>query len=873
MNAIFLSFKARIYLLFVFSIAIFSPFNLFAIALTNCGQPLSSGSVSTPNIYTLQNDLPSGGGVFSGDCLTATNLSNVIIDGGGHTILATGKAINFVAGSNTGNIEIRNLVADGTISITGTPGSQCPNPKPTNFNLHNIHMRFGEIAASCLAGFTAQDNESDLDGISATRMSNSQILRNDFRGGMWGASNSGLTISSNLFGAEVSFAGDYGANYDYQILNNEVKSATGNLDTLDVFRMRQFRVNTLPKNIVSGNYIESFSVLRPTAVVVKWYENHNVNFSGNTLVASGRAPAYGALELRSSNMDDDFVGNRIYSNGVGIFTHFSNLICDANGYFSPEGAAPYNHNCYMRRLKFDSNYIFSSGLGFNSGDGSYDYTLTNNLITGGAVITGCGEESTAKPSSLFNNTISGQFSFGVTGSPVWNNSACHHTATNNIFSNAGGVALNPYRDSSNQTATFTALTNITDNSGAARSALFVNPDPSDWTTRNFHLRSSASAAINTGTTLGSVLKDIDMINRPQGAGYDIGAFESLGASADSIAPLAPTSLRAQAVSSSQVSLSWNGAADNVAVSAYDLYRSTNFDLSVPVLIAQGLSTKSFTDSGLSANTKYRYYVIARDAAGNSSPRSNQASAITEVSAPSTPANFSLSNLPLSNSVYPVRLSWGISSDDTRVLAYEVFGWDERMGIWERWLRVSGTASSPSVVDTDFLRTKDLGNILTYKVRAVDAAGNASQFSPFLTTVVGGAPDFPDQGASDNCTATVTSASQITLNWQKMYDTMHSSGYLPDPATYWVFRSQTLNGPYAKVATVNGATTTSYVDSGLAANTKYFYQVFPVESDGHEIVRLTKDTNSYPMAAVASATTQSGSGDVLAPSAPNNLNVH
>jgi hypothetical protein len=48
---------------------------------------------------------------------------------------------------------------------------------------------------------------------------------------------------------------------------------------------------------------------------------------------------------------------------------------------------------------------------------------------------------------------------------------------------------------------------------------FVSP-----TAGNFHLQSD-SPAINTGTTIPNVTDDFDGIARPQGAGYDIGAYE------------------------------------------------------------------------------------------------------------------------------------------------------------------------------------------------------------------------------------------------------------------------------------------------------------------------------------------------------------
>ena len=76
----------------------------------------------------------------------------------------------------------------------------------------------------------------------------------------------------------------------------------------------------------------------------------------------------------------------------------------------------------------------------------------------------------------------------------------------------------------------------------------------------------------------------------------------------------------------QASLSWTAATDNVAVTRYNLHRSTTsgFTPSTANRIAQPTGT-SHTDTGLSAGTYY-YKLTAEDAAGNHSTPSNQASA-------------------------------------------------------------------------------------------------------------------------------------------------------------------------------------------------------------------------------------------------------
>ena len=94
---------------------------------------------------------------------------------------------------------------------------------------------------------------------------------------------------------------------------------------------------------------------------------------------------------------------------------------------------------------------------------------------------------------------------------------------------------------------------------------------------------------------------------------------------DTQAPTAPSNLTATGGVAS-VSLNWGASSDNVAVTRYDVYRSSAPGVAPSDASKVGQSsTTSFTDTALAAGTYY-YSVVARDAAGNASPPSNEASA-------------------------------------------------------------------------------------------------------------------------------------------------------------------------------------------------------------------------------------------------------
>ena len=94
-------------------------------------------------------------------------------------------------------------------------------------------------------------------------------------------------------------------------------------------------------------------------------------------------------------------------------------------------------------------------------------------------------------------------------------------------------------------------------------------------------------------------------------------------STDSTAPTRPTGLTA-AVSGTTVTLRWTASSDNVGVRAYDVRRAGT---RVGTVSGSPPAT-TFTDSGLTAGTSYRYDVLARDAAGNVSAASDAVTVTT-----------------------------------------------------------------------------------------------------------------------------------------------------------------------------------------------------------------------------------------------------
>lgn len=90
--------------------------------------------------------------------------------------------------------------------------------------------------------------------------------------------------------------------------------------------------------------------------------------------------------------------------------------------------------------------------------------------------------------------------------------------------------------------------------------------------------------------------------------------------ADTTAPTAPTSLTASGTTQTSTNLSWTASTDNVAVTGYEVYQDG--------VLKTTVTTTSYAVTGLTAATAYTFSVKAKDAAGNLSASSNNASVTT-----------------------------------------------------------------------------------------------------------------------------------------------------------------------------------------------------------------------------------------------------
>lgn len=124
---------------------------------------------------------------------------------------------------------------------------------------------------------------------------------------------------------------------------------------------------------------------------------------------------------------------------------------------------------------------------------------------------------------------------------------------------------------------------------------------------------------------------------------------------DTQAPTAATGLTVSGKTSNSISLAWNASTDNVGVSSYDVYMNGSLKTNV--------NSTSTTVTGLNPSTTYSFYIVAKDAAGNSSSNSSTVSGTTDAGGGTTPstgcASENFESIPAASSTYSTK-TWSNS---------------------------------------------------------------------------------------------------------------------------------------------------------------------------------------------------------------------
>jgi nitrous oxidase accessory protein NosD len=250
--------------------------------------------------------------------------------------------------------------------------------------------------------------------------------------------------------------------------------------------------------------------------VVKMWDSHHVRIQNSEIKG---ATSQGILVVNYLTVESDY-------------NEFVNLDIHDNG------TTDSHHGLY---IETSYNLIDRCTIHHNAGFGVHVYmqscddcandnVVSNNMIhdnataggSGAGIILSSGSGNLAYNNLVWGNKYGVTVAYGVSGAKVYNNT---------VYANDGyGISIDASSTGAvvqNNIVYENAWAEIHDEgSGTVQDHNLAGTDPHfiDALAHDFHLQPT-SPAIDAGVTLSEVPDDFDGVSRPQGAGYDIGAYE------------------------------------------------------------------------------------------------------------------------------------------------------------------------------------------------------------------------------------------------------------------------------------------------------------------------------------------------------------
>jgi len=331
------------------------------------------------------------------------------------------------------------------------------------------------------------------------------------------------------------------------------------------------------------------------------------------------------------------------------------------------------------------------------------------------------------------------------------------------------------------------------------------------------------------------------VNQPMVEGIEVfGA-----ASACITVPTAPTGLAATDSSSSVIGLTWTAVTPpaNCTISSYNVYGSTTsgFTPSSSNLIASGVTTASYSNTGLTASTTYYYVVEALDADGTSAA-STQASAETSVASTcdSVPPTGPTGLTATASSSSVIGLTWTAApaNPPCTITSYSVY-----RSTTNGFTASASTLIASGVTSTSYSNT-GLAPSTTYYyvVEALDSFGtSAASNQASAETQSSGVSCTTVPSAPTGLVATVSSSSAIGLSWTAVTPPANCT-----ISSYSIYGNTTSGfTPGSSNLIASGLTTTSYSNTGLQPSTTYYYVVEAVDGDGTSAASTQANAETSP----------------------------
>ena len=277
------------------------------------------------------------------------------------------------------------------------------------------------------------------------------------------------------------------------------------------------------------------------------------------------------------------------------------------------------------------------------------------------------------------------------------------------------------------------------------------------------------------------------------------------------APGAPVIESSNVASSGKIRLEWD-AVDGAA--KYKVYRATSVDGKYSLM--KTLTATSYVNSSAVAGKKYYYYVVALDAEGNVSKKSNKVSRVCDLAQPTI---TSITNVAKTGKI---EVKWSAVEGAAK---YKVYRSTSKNGTYT----VLKTTTDLSYINNNATP----GTVYYYKVKAIhNVAAGHSAFSAIKSRTCDLAQPVVKVSNDED-------TGKIKLSWKE----------ITGAKSYKVYRSTTKSGTYSLMKTVTG---TSYTNLTSKSGKTYYYKVRAISANTNahsvystpvsRICKLPKPTN-------------------------------
>ena len=308
--------------------------------------------------------------------------------------------------------------------------------------------------------------------------------------------------------------------------------------------------------------------------------------------------------------------------------------------------------------------------------------------------------------------------------------------------------------------------------------------------------------------------------------YRVSALNSVGSSTSSnvavtttwSVPNAPTNLNANAVSSSQINLSWSTPSNSggTPINGYKIEKMNSCSGNFAVLVANTTNPNTtYSNTGLTNGTCYQYRVFAINAVGSSLSSNNVTATTLQPPVSNNVPDAPTGLLATAVSSSQINLVWAGPSNNggSSITGYNI---EEKIGSGSYSVIVSNTGNTNTLYSRTGLTA---GTTYTYRVSAINLVGtstvsNESSATPTIS------PSVTVPSAPTGLSVSVLSKNALKLTW----NAPPNSGGAPILG-YKIQRNGTTivnNTSYVQ---------TNYINNGLLAGHQQTYRVAAWNSQG------------------------------------------